>query len=734
MNGELLFEHTLRLGLIWAAAGGVVLLGALSLWRWLRFDAAVLAVALLRLAFVAVLTGCLLMPMLKQSRKEVIKPRFVVAVDTSASMTLSPSNNIPSRWVTAQAVLTQQWTRVIGAECAVDLYPFAGDAAPRMDLGGAAALSPDGKTTELQESLAKIADRYKGQNLAGILLLSDGLDARERYGVAKQTWPCPIYTVRLEPPVTWEVNPDVRVDSIATARRVSVGWGSDLKATISGEGTKGQVINVQLFENGKRVQEVPTQLPAEGGSREVTFPLKHDEVGTFTYSVVVPPLDGEINTNDNQFATAVLVMEPGSRLLFVDDVPRWESKYLLRALKNMNSVAPVGFVRGPKGKFLTYGTREDQTLDMTDAQLAKFKVVILGDLNAKALAAPRDAALVKFVENGGSLVLLGGPGAWGGQGFEETALKKLMPVHRPGSIPAMEGTFKLQLTDEGRSHPAFSADAAMWQILPPVLTVFPGGTPSPGALSLVAAATEGGAHPVVLAQRYGQGKVIAVLTDSLWRWQMNPGKENAYSRFWNQMIQWLLPAQAELEEFQVDLFADSDQLLKGETITLNARLTGAKAPDPSISSLTCEMTTPDARQIPFTMARQNVTAASGQVYPGFSLPFQAEVAGLHRAVAVATIGGKRVDSAPYSFFVKPYTPESSPRPGNTELLQALAEESGGRFCEAGEVDAVLSALNLRTTQEETVRYQSLWDQPPVLACLLCLVAIEWIIRKVRNLA
>jgi hypothetical protein len=86
--------------------------------------------------------------------------------------------------------------------------------------------------------------------------------------------------------------------------------------------------------------------------------------------------------------------------------------------------------------------------------LANYRIVILGDLDDEGLGSGRDAALARFVEKGGSLVLLGGPLGWGAKGFAAGALSRVLPVRDSGS--AMEGRFSLTATPEGLAHPAFA--------------------------------------------------------------------------------------------------------------------------------------------------------------------------------------------------------------------------------------------------------------------------------------
>ena len=114
--------------------------------------------------------------------------------------------------------------------------------------------------------------------------------------------------------------------------------------------------------------------------------------------------------------------------------------------------------------------------------------------------------------------------------------------------------------------------------------------------------------------------------------------------------------------------------------------------------------------------------------------YKADIGGMHNAVATATIDGRPVQSGPFSFFVKPFTPETSPRGQNEAVLRALAQASGGQFLEKEKLNDVLMALNIRTAEEERVIYQSLWDSPFMLAALMLLLALDWIARKRRNMA
>ncbi len=731
--GDWIFEHAMPGWSIAAAVGFAVAVCLVTAWRFLKLDRLGILLLVLRILFLAGLGWSLLLPSMRHAAREVLRPRFLVLVDTSASMNTTFGGTGPVRWETVRSVLKHAWPEKASGRFTVDVHPFAAETGARTDAGDAAGLTPDGASTRLRAAIERLAALHRGQPVAGLLVLSDGLDTRElRDDWAGGPWPFPIHTVRIEKPApAVERAPDVRVETVETPLRVVVGWNTKLTAAISGETPPGRAIAVRLYRNDQLLQEIPTQLGDGGGTRDVAFQLENPATGAFTYRVEVPPLAGETQTNDNVSAVSVQVVDAQNRLLYVEDVPRWESKYLIRALRAGGAVTPLAFVRGPDNRFLTYGGRGAMTLDLTAAQLAEYKMLVLGDLDAATLRADRAEAIAKFVTEGGNLVLLGGAKGWGAAGFEASPLKKLLPVERKGTPPVQEGSFSVAVTDEGRAHPVFKGEGAVWDTLPPVLTVFSGGAVTRGGTVLATAQTPEGAQPLVAVQRYGQGKVVVLLTESLWRWSLAPGEDTPYQRFWNQLLNWLSPEQEKLAAFEVDLFGNLSNLYLGEAVDLSARVGGENGQS---ATVVCEVTAPDGRVMPFPMTAQSITTATGKSLPGFILKFTAEASGLHKARAVAELEGKKVESAPFSFFVRGVSAESTPRPANLDLLQKLAESSGGRFVDPGEVGALVDGLKAEGREETRVSYRSMWNHWLTIGLLVGLLTVEWITRRRANMA
>jgi hypothetical protein len=733
-----IYDHTLpTLWIGFALAVAAAAAGA-SFLRHLGVAGGSLLLLVLRLGFIGLLGWCLFLPQRQEAQTRQLKPRFVVAVDRSASMTTRFNREVADRWTVAKRVLGEVEASDLPARCHLDIYTFAAALETRTDGDEVGRMRADGPSTSLQDTLHRLGAHYKGQDVAGLLLLSDGMDTREvsdKWAVRQWDWP--IYTLNHEPPPAQlpDPEPEIRVESVSTPRRVTVGWTTELRAVVSGQGAKDKAVVAQLFEDARLLQELPVWLPRDGGSKELAFQLEHPETGRFLYSVVVPPLPGEIQTNDNRFAVSVQVVDPKNRVLYIEGPPRWESKFLLRTLQASSQVSPLCFVRGPGGKFLATGQPPGMTPELNDAQLSLVKAVILGDLAGDELGPTRAQAIVKFVESGGSLVLLGGTKAWGAAGFLTGDLARLAPVKKVAGR-AVEGRFAVRLTDTGQVHPAFAGDPALWQAVPPVLSIFPSSDLAPGAEALLQADTSQGRQTVVAAHRYGQGKVVAVLTDSLWRWQLDPDENRGrpYQRFWDQLLAWLSPAEQRTDTERIEASVDKEQVYIGDPVRISARLEGGTQDWNEKAAVTCEITTPEKRRVPLAMTRQAVVTPSGRAFPGFGLEFTAEQPGLHTVTVSSEVAGRKLEAVAASFFVKSFTAETVPRPPNAPVLQSLATNSGGaHFTDPEELVRTLGRLEPRGREESSVTRRALWHHAWVLSCLIVLLSAEWALRKFWNM-
>ena len=738
-TSEWIFEHAASLPFFIVAmmvSFGVV---GFSAWMMLRRRSGAVAIVTLRVIFMLLLFWVLLLPARKNSMVEVVKPRFAVLLDTSLSMeqTADPAPVYANRWKAAFAALESEGMKSIASRCLVEVYPFGGELLMPVEYGATASLKPEATSTRLRLALTRLFERLRGQTVVGVLVLSDGIDTNEKSDAwSDGSWPVPLYVLKPENVVQIEEKPDMRIESVDTPKRAVVGWDTQLAATISGKG-RSDAFPVVLFRDGKESERIAVKLPAEGGSHEVQFKLSHPKIGMEHYAVRIPPLPDEAQTNDNEMAVAVEVLDAKNRVLFLEDTPRFEGKHFSRALFANRDITPLAFFQMPDKRnraikqWVAYGDQQGLSFDFSPDQLRLNKIIVLGDFSAEALSEEHCNALLSFVEQGGSLVLLGGSRMWGGEGIGKTPLAKLLPFKR-ASLASEQGRFEVSWTAEGRAHPAMSKGGEIPETLPPVLSVFAGADLTGGAQALVTARTPRGEQPILISRMYGQGKVLAVLTDSLWRWQMQPGNEKPYVKFWRYMLSWMSPSASDGDQYFLELFTDAGTVAVGDTVSLQARLVTPSA-DQRRRSLVCSVTAPDGREIPLTMRERSIQLAGGDV-PGYQAEFIPEQSGSYKAVSSVEIDGRKIVSTPCLFSVRATSTETELHPINERVLKSLARASGGRYGEVEAISRELRDLRVGEQRNRRLEYRTAWHSPVLLGILLALLTAEWIVRKQHNMS
>ena len=151
--GEILYEHGVPRAAMFVAGAVALGVAVFSFLRYLPRTLITPILAGIRLCFFAVLFWCLLMPLRKDTESETVKPRFVVLVDRSSSMTMTPTSSIPTRWSVAQDVLAQDWRRALSSQCEIDLYSFSDQLGDRETLEKAQGLEPKGTSTRLRTAV-----------------------------------------------------------------------------------------------------------------------------------------------------------------------------------------------------------------------------------------------------------------------------------------------------------------------------------------------------------------------------------------------------------------------------------------------------------------------------------------------------------------------------------------------------------------------------------------------------
>lgn len=729
----------------WLALAGLLATAAIlwSLFHGIRSRSRAVTLAILRLIALAVLLLMLAQPQLRREEITVLRPQIAVLVDNSQSMAEPVDPGQPLR--SARAAEWMHSPAIKAAAKDFDIRFFAFDEMPS-EQPGWESLKFNGPQSRIAGSVARLKEHFRGQPLAAILLLSDGLDRAEESrpeaptpsptAAATEAAPVPMFTFELEKP--FKPKPKARQVSLANLDyppRVVIGWDAEMRAAIAARGLNGQTVHVELWREGQKAFESAVAFNEDEQTRQLAFPISQSRPGAVHYELRV--LDPAADPDAKKAPFVVEAMEPGNRILYIQNTLGFDFKFLRKAIVTDRNLQLNAFVRWADGRLVNIAEAGGQApaLDLSPQSLAGTAVVILGDLSPDALTPAQYQALAAFVDHGGGLVLLGGPHSLASPGLAQSALGPLLPVRLPAEY--REGNFPMKITDTGLHHPVFGSLFTTIGDFPPLLTINAATSVAPTAEVLVETSAGGHASPAIATLRCGQGRVIMILSDTLWRWRLAAkgwsAERSPYDTFWTQLMDWLIPKEQQKQDSnRLELFSERAQYLSGEQPEIRAILRTITSGSTPPATLPLQISTPDGKTFEYTLRAAQFTGRDGKKVSGYRVAVEPNVPGVFRAKATATINGAAMEGETRFIVTQPAT-ELTGKPIDRNTLRRLAQSHGGKYYAMGQWDHWRNDLHLTETHTSKIELTDRWNHPLLLSLLLLLLAADWAVRKAWNL-
>jgi len=729
------------LGWPWLAAAVVVILAAMgwSFFYGLRSKWRIATLWCLRglaaVGFVAVLA----LPQKRHEEVTVLRPQLAVLVDTSESMSDPVDETQPRRAEQVQEFFKSPTMTEARKNFDVRVFTFDQQLTETGDDVGKAGFKGD--RSNLLGALRQVEDRFRGQPLAGVLVLSDGLDTvTGSKALESVTASVPVFPFELEK--EFKAKPKSKRVSIVNVdhpQRVVVGWETEIKVVASGTGMSGQTIRLELWRDGERFQETTVAFGEDEQTREATFAVTHELAGVAQYELRIPDPAADKEAQNSSFL--IEVIESGNRVLYLQNALGFDFKFLRQALVSDRNLQLVTYVRWTDNRLVLMSDRgnfsQKKPLEFTQEALAKYAVIVLGDLQVAAIPPEGLQAIRQFVDRGGALVLLGGGNSLGSAALAETPLRDLLPVKLDAQTAYREGKFPVEITATGLHHPVFGALFAKIIDLPPLLTCNLVSGVAPTAEVLVQVNVGETRYPLVVANRFGQGRVVAVMTDTIWRWRLAAkswvGARSPYDTFWAQLMDWLIPKEQNKQaDNRLELFTDRTSYLTGEKPDMRAILTTQAGDAKRPATVALRVHTPDEKTFEYALQPAMLQTTDGRQVPGYRSSIDLHVPGVYKAAATASVGGTNIEANTKFVVTRPAT-EITGKPINRELLARLAETSHGKFSTLGEWPGWSKDLRVEEQHFARVQLLDLWNHPLLLGFLLTMLAVDWIVRKLWNL-
>lgn len=743
-RGDLAFTTPWPVYIVVLAASAA---GALAIWTYVGAKgrsrpADRLVLASLRFAILGLIVFCLFRPVLVISTVVPDRNFLGILIDDSKSMRIADRDETARSDFVYEAFGSEESELRSGLSerFMLRFFRFSGNADRMADLS---ELSFAGAETDLSGALDRARQDLASVPLAGIVVVTDGAHNSEppltESLLALKASSVPVYTVGLG---RERFDRDIEVSRVETPRTVLKGSSLVVDLLVTQTGFDGETVQVDVEDNGRIVSSQQVRLPASGEAANVRMHFTASEAGPRLYRFKVPALSGELVTQNNVQQALILVKADREKVVYYEGEPRFEVKFIRRAVADDDNLQVVTLQRTAENKFLRLDVDDADELaegfPKTREELFGYRGLMLGSVEASAFTHDQLLMIAEFVsQRGGGLLMLGGRRAFGEGGYAGTPVADVLPVIlEPSGDDGAPFLVELdvQPTPLGETHPVTQigdtedASIARWAELPVLSTWNRILRSKPGASTLLTGRTLAGSdrHVVLAYQRYGRGKVVAFPVQDSWMWQMHadiPVDDLTHETFWRQLLRWLVSSVPD----RVTASTTGDRVSPGAPVTISAEVNDDTYLKVNNAEVVAYVTDPSGmqREIPMEWSVEK----DGE----YRASFTADERGLYQIRVEARGGGETLGAQNTYVRAAELDTEYFEAEMRSSLMKRIAEETGGRFYTPETVRSLPEDVKYTESGTTVLEEKDLWDMPAIFLLLIGLVTAEWGYRRLRGL-
>jgi uncharacterized membrane protein len=701
-----------------------------------------LVLATLRVATLALMLFCLFRPVMVVKAAVSQQNFLAVLVDDSRSMQIADWNGKARADFIRQEIVDKgsAVSKALSDRFVVRQFRFS-SAAHR--IAGPMELTFGGSQTRLGTALDGARQELAGLPLAGIVLVSDGADTTDASLsdalLNLKAASVPVFTVGIGQD---RLSRDIQVSRINVPRTALKGTSLLVDAVITQAGYAGETVSLDVEDEGRIVGSQEVRLPADGEPAAVRVRFTAADPGSRRIRFRIAPRPGELVTQNNAREALIDVRDRREKILYFEGEPRFEYKFIRRAVADDSNLQIIGLQRTADNKYYRQELDNADQLaagfPRTREELFAYRGLILGSIEAGAFTGDQLRMIADFVERrGGGLLVLGGGRSLSEGSYAGTPVADALPVVlervQKAPDPPIVSRLKVHPTRAGAAHAVTQLGAneaessARWNSMPGVTSVNALGAIKPGATVLLSGTDERRREQIVLAyQRYGRGKALAFPIQDSWLWQMHvsmPVDDMTHENYWRQLLRWLVDGVPDY----VETHTNADRVEAGETVAVTASVVDPTFVEINDAHVVAHVTGPKG---PIEVPLQWTGEKSGQ-YRG---SFVAADEGAYTAQVEAQRGDKPLGTGAVQLRAAPGDAEYFDATMQEARLRRIAEETGGRFYTPASMSALPEDVSYSGRGITTVEERDLWHMPVVLMLLLGLMCAEWAYRRRVGLA
>ncbi len=686
-----------------------------------------IALAGLQTAMVTLVLVLLWQPALSSDTLRAEDNTVAVLLDTSASMSYGEAEE--SRLQQAVAALNDGVLEDLSATLETRLYAFSKDS---ITIDSLEQVPPPGAATHLGDAVLGVLREARTSALGAVVLISDGADNSNELDTARLAeiagFGVPVYTVGVGRETIPE---DVELESVIMTTQVTA--GSRVSAQVSIRHARPGTVRLKVYDGDAILSSEELTLPDRDGVTTHWVDFDVGDVGVKDLRFVLDAIPGERNTVNNVQSRVIEVPAERRRILYIEGEPRWEYKFIRRAVEENSPIRLASLLRTTPNKFYRQGIDDPTELENGFPEdretLFNYDALIIGSFEAAALTPEQLDDISAFVsEKGGSLLMLAGlrglaDGGWGNSVVADVLLAHLPDIDASTflRLPA-----KVSLTPAGedslltRLDSDRDANIALWEEMPDIADYQYLDGLKPGAETLLEVDIQGTNHPLLVHQRYGRGNAFILATGGTWRWQMQlPSEDQRHETFWRQMLRALVSSSPRPVVLSAErlFYADDTE------VTLRAEVKNKEYLPVANAAVSVSVTT-DVGGPAQVIEMQAIPGEFGM----YAATIQADRTGMYRFEIEARIGEESLGEARLAVRRADGIVEHFQIQQNRSLLENLANMTGGRYFSLDDLDALPESIQFSDAGILETKVLDLWNMPIVFLLLLLLKTGEWLLR------
>lgn len=479
--------------------------------------------AILRALALVVLTTALADPSLVFEDREPVKDVVSVVVDRSAS------NRLADRSAQTDAAVAEIERQLRGIP----------NVEPRIvDLRDAQGTN-DG--TRLFEALSNSLADVPSERVAGAIAITDGLahDAPANAEALGLRAPLHVLTTGRNAEI------DRRIVLVDSPRFGIVGKDQIIRLRVVDKGGPGRA-GLTIRRDGEIIarREVAT-------GQTVQVPVRIDRGGPNVVEIEAQPIENELTLANNRAVITIEGVRDKLRVLLVSGEPHPGERTWRNLLKADANVDLVHFtiLRPPEKQdgtpinelsLIAFPTRE-----LFQVKIKEFDLIIFDRYaNQSILPLLYFENIVRYVRDGGALLVAAGPEYAGSQTLARTPLGQILPALPDGSV--IDEAFRAQVSEPGKRHPV-TRDLPGSEVSPPRWGEWLRMVGAQARASGAPVMTGPGDRPLLMLAREQKGRVALFLSDHAWLWARGFRDGGPYLDLLRRLSHWLMK-EPELEE------------------------------------------------------------------------------------------------------------------------------------------------------------------------------------------